>query len=312
MQEESFKKLSGRWIPEEDRVFIGHLNRFNIQMRSWAKKSCIPDLSSLKPDKYSELLGTLSKMVLLNNNQLPNGISMNKAPHLFLTALVAHDLYRSVICKPFLFEEGFADDGTKLCHKKVLEQVYRSIQSCRSLNPYINNLLIEKREAHIWRSQTLRLLRPPMGNIGEPVEKALCERTNEQIASAALLQAKNFLSGPARHIIQTDLNLECGLEERLIHIYKEAADIAYKLWTQRITIKCSTLQDLPIFDPENVCLELHSSVHVEEHKDQLLGRPIEVVIYPLLQAYGNADAENYDAGRVLTPAMVWLDSRKEG
>jgi hypothetical protein len=170
----------------------------------------------------------------------------------------------------------------------------------------------DEKEAHIWRSQTLRLLQPPVRG-DRPLEDALRNKTDCQIASAALLQAKSFLSGPARHIIQNKVNFESALGQQLVSIYQEAANTSYKLWIQRATFKCTTLPDLPpLFNAENECLKPHSLVHPDDHEDRLLGRPITVVVQPLLQAYGYNDAECYDDASVLAPAVVWFDSKKEG
>jgi hypothetical protein len=47
------------------------------------------------------------------------------------------------------------------------------------------------------------------------------DNTNCQRASAALLQVKIFLSGPARHLIRIESGLESELGKQLIHIYQE-------------------------------------------------------------------------------------------
>jgi hypothetical protein len=60
-------------------------------MKSWAKTTCIPGISSLQRVTNPQLVETLSTVVLLDNNKLPNGLPMHKAPRLFLNALVAHD-----------------------------------------------------------------------------------------------------------------------------------------------------------------------------------------------------------------------------
>jgi hypothetical protein len=173
-------------------------------------------------------------------------------------------------------------------------------------------LVGDEREAHIWRSQTLRLLRPPLRNDSGPIQDALRNRTNCQITTAVNFRVNSFLHGPARRIIRKEFDLDSKLGKQLIRIYQEAAEISYRLWTQRITLKCSTLQDLSVFDAENVSLAPHPLVHPDDHEDQLLGRPITVVVHPLLQAYGTVEADHYNIGRVLTPAIVWFDSKREG
>jgi len=76
--------------------------------------------------------------------------------------------------------------------------------------------------------------------------------------------------------------------------------------------RLETLRHLhqPTFDPESKDLIPHSSVKFDQFEDQLEGRPITLIVHPLLQLYGTNDAKNYDQGSVWAPAEVWLDSRK--
>ena len=67
--------------------------------------------------------------------------------------------------------------------------------------------------------------------------------------------------------------------------------------------------DRPIFDVENPHLVPHPLVHPENHEDQLKGRPIAVIVHPLLQVYGTDEAKDYGEGRLWVPAEVWLDSK---
>lgn len=118
------------------------LVRLYTQMKTWAKKACTSDTSCLQ---NHQLVEALSAVVRLDNNELPNGLPTDRVTHLFLHALVAHHLYTSVICNPFLFEESFEDNGIEPSRERVLQQVYKSMQSCKSCGPYINTLLITSR-----------------------------------------------------------------------------------------------------------------------------------------------------------------------
>ena len=165
-------------------------------------------------------------------------------------------------------------------------------------------------EAHIWRSQTLRLLLPPLRNDTTSQEKGLHRWTSELISKVANLQAAHFLEGPARHLIRDEAKANSG--SKLQSIYQTAANISYMMWTRRATMKCYTLKHLgPLaFNPESKDLIPHSSVKFDQFEDLLEGRPISLIVHPLLQLYGTNDAKDYDRGSVWAPAEVWLDSRK--
>jgi hypothetical protein len=134
--------------------------------------------------------------------------------------------------------------------------------------------------------------------------------TSGLISKVANLQATHFLEGPARHLIRDEAKANSG--SKLHRIYHMAANISYMMWTRRTTMKCYTLKHLgqPAFDPESKDLIPHSSVKYDKFKNQLKGKPISLIIHPLLRLFGTNDAEDYDRGSVWAPAEVWLDSRK--
>jgi hypothetical protein len=161
----------------------------------------------------------------------------------------------------------------------------------------------------MWRSQTLRLLLPLLRNDSREGEKALRSWTEGPIAKVSNRHTSDFLASPAQRLI--DNKAIANTAKKLKPIYQEAASISYMLWTRRTTMKCVTLQEMdrPIFDVENAYLVLHPLVHPENHKDELKGRPITLIVHPLLQVYGTDEARDYDEGRVWIPAEVWLDSK---
>jgi hypothetical protein len=102
--------------------------------------------------------------------------------------------------------------------------------------------------------------------------------------------------------------------EKLKVIYREAAALSYRLWTQRTTLKCITLKDLQelrklTFDADNEYLKSHSLVRHEDHEDQLKGKPITLIVHPLLMVFGTDEGKEYDSGRIWASGEVWLDSK---
>jgi len=96
-QEESFKQMeSARWLPSEESKVVGDLDRIRRDMRAWAKGTSIKDMSRLQEFdgvEYAALLKDLSYVALLENNQLPQGLSTPKSPSLLLNSLLAHDIF---------------------------------------------------------------------------------------------------------------------------------------------------------------------------------------------------------------------------
>jgi len=155
----------------------------------------------------------------------------------------------------------------------------------------------------------MRLLLPQLGNNATKGEENLHESNKANIAKAAEQQASIFLTGPARHLIDTDTKIDYNKKVR--GIYQEAATLSYRLWTCRTALKFSSLHELKnsTFNIENPRLLPHTLVKYDDHEDKLKGRPITVIVHPLLEVYGTDEAENYENARVWMAAEVWLDSK---
>ena len=170
-------------------------------------------------------------------------------------------------------------------------------------------ILANQQDAHIWRSQMLRLLLPPLRPNSNDGEKELHSWTKKMIAKVSEQQASSFMGSSARFLISNDAKPNSF--KKLKAIYHEAATLSYQLWTRRTITKCYTLHemDYPTFDIDNPHLEPHTSVRYDEHDDLLKDKPITLIVHPLLQFYGTDEATDYDKGTLWVPAEVWLDSR---
>ncbi|TGO71948.1 hypothetical protein BELL_0509g00070 [Botrytis elliptica] len=301
-QEASFNQMTtSRWMPVEDSKVIGDLDRLKRDMRNWAKKVSVNDLNalvrSLGQRETAALTEALTHVVVFENGGLPQGLSAKKSPSLLLTALLTHHVYKTLFKSPFFFISGNIVDGRFVLseYRMGLEFVYRA-------GRYSN-----EEDAHIWRSDFLRLQLPPMAAETSEQGKNLHRITETQIAEVANRQASDFLEGAAQYLIGNE-----GREiiaDKLRVIYREAASVSYMLWTRRTTLQILTLKDInPKFHPEVKHLVPHSSVDYENHEDQLRGRAISIIVHPLLLVCGTDDAKDYDHSRVWAPAEVWLDS----
>ncbi|KFZ02939.1 hypothetical protein V502_11373 [Pseudogymnoascus sp. VKM F-4520 (FW-2644)] len=299
-QEEKFKEM-GPWIPIEGSKVIGDLDRLKRDMRSFGKGMSTNDLSvfqRLEKSSHEALMNDLAEVCVLRSDSLPEGLTSSKSPGLLLNALLAHHVYTVLFKDPFFFLNNGLGDVPKTGLDSLLNEIYSRTQQAN------------QEEAHIWRSQTLRLLLPPLRNNTSSQEKGVHLWTSELISNAANLHATRFLEGPAQYLIRDEAKANCS--SKLRSIYHTAANISYMMWTRRTTMKCFTLKHLGqrAFNPESKDLIPHSSVKYDQFEDQLEGRPISLIIHPLLQLFGTNDAKDYDRGSVWAPAEVWLDSRK--
>lgn len=302
-QEASFRQMeSARWLPVDETNVMSNLDKLKRDMRSWAKTTSIKEISMLQNLQEAEsaaLRRYLSNVVVFENGQLPKGISTGaKSPTLLLNALLADHVYMSFFRSPFFFVEGtFEDFPSNGLPGGILEEIY---EWAKSANP---------QDAHIWRSQTLRLLMPPLRNNISEGERKLHHKIEEALARVAQQRATVFLTGPASFLIEK--NTKSDVTPKLQNIYNEAVKQSYMLWTRRTEMKCSTLRDIeqPGFDVESPFFDPDNLMRPEDHADQLKDRPITVLVHPLLEVAGTDEAIDYDQKRVWAKGVVWLDGK---
>ena len=136
LQEESFKQMeSGRWLPSEGSTVVRDLDRIKREMKSWAKGTSIKDRSpfhTLDVMNVATLIKDLSYVVLLDNNQLPQGLSTPKSSSLLLNALLAHDVYTTIFRNPFFFlNDGLGHDLPRAGPESTLNEIYQLAQAGR-------------------------------------------------------------------------------------------------------------------------------------------------------------------------------------
>ncbi|PVH80367.1 hypothetical protein DL98DRAFT_418771 [Cadophora sp. DSE1049] len=308
-QEASFKQMeSSRWIPSEEGKVIGDLNRIKRDMKTWTKNTAIKDMAVVKALETSDmeaLMDSLANVVALDNRKLPEGLTTHKSPSIVLNALLAHDIYTSFFCNPFFFIQGELEhDSINSSGGNDLNEIYEMSQECKFGHTFVS----KKEEAHIWRSQTLRLLLPDIGTGCSDGEKTLHTWTKSKISTIASHRASRFLASPARHLLVISTDAKTNHIAKLNSIYQEAATTSCGLWMRRTAMRCTTLRDMesPVFDVDDPRMAPHSLIHPDEDEEKLKGRQIKVLVHPLLEVLGTDEARYYDEARVWVPAEVWF------
>jgi hypothetical protein len=284
-------------------------------MRFWAKTAAVKNIAAIQDveeEQHACLIASLSLVTVVENNQLPRGLSTPKGPSLFLNALLAHDVYTSFFRSPFFFLNDDLEYGpTGAGLDDSLNKIYGFALDCKweaSCDiDYLLNYSANVEDAHIWRSQTLRLLFPQLRAGNTDGEKGLHQWTKGMIAQVAELHASRFAASSVRYLI--DINT--ANIKKLNSIYQEAASLSYILWTRKTAMRLITLSDLgsPTFDVDDSRFKAHTMVHPDDYDDKLKGRQITLIIQPLLQVYGTDEGRDYDNARVWVPAEVWFDTK---
>ncbi|KAH8587067.1 hypothetical protein B0O99DRAFT_527398 [Bisporella sp. PMI_857] len=302
-QEASFSLMeSARWLPTDEGKVMGDLDRLKRDMRAWAKATSVQGSSLtqlLKDGETTALMKDLANVARVENGQLPEGLSaVAKCPMLLLNALLAHNVYTSLFRSPFFFLSSGGNASSRIKPETLLEDIYEGAKAAN------------QEETHIWRSQTLRLLLPPVRKDASDAEQQLRHMTESSINRSAEQQALDFLAGPASYLIESKGNEEST--SKLKKIYSRAAGLSYMLWTRRTEMRCFTLHEIGnlAFNAESPYFDPDSLVKYDDHEDHLKGRMVTLIVHPLLQVYGTDEAKDYDQERVWAKGVVWLSSKK--
>jgi hypothetical protein len=158
----------------------------------------------------------------------------------------------------------------------------------------------------------IRLFNPPSpsGNADTDANKNLAsDKMLDRIHRCSSGLAAAFRAGPARYFIEENIPLQEKDErhEVLEDIFRQACQIASRLWTQRTYLKCKHFSNLSRrpFSVRSQIMKPHSSHRLDGSDDHHLDNTlVGVVIYPAVLAFGNHDAENFDTARVWAKALV--------
>jgi hypothetical protein len=162
---------------------------------------------------------------------------------------------------------------------------------------------VDETEAHIWRSQMLRLLSVP------PVDSATDSLLSYKIREVSTGLAVEFLKGPIRLLLrQTQDNADHGKrDQELQRLYHGAGELSLSLWTQRTWMRRYHLSELADFRTDHSMVTAHRLHHLDEDDHRLNGKKILAVIQPAIVAFGNEDAEHYNNGKIWAKAVVIVD-----
>jgi hypothetical protein len=134
-QEAWFKhRDKARWPAEAEGDITHKLDTLKRSMRSWARDISVTDLSklsSLMATEYSALMQELAQVVLVENNELPPGLSTAaRSPMLLLNALLAHTVYLSYFQSPFFSFKDIDTDHSDIATQDKLESIYQQAKEC--------------------------------------------------------------------------------------------------------------------------------------------------------------------------------------
>lgn len=315
----SVKRAS--WVPKDDGAVRNEFSKLEEKLKAWAKKNAVPDINALRPlsnEEKVEITDYLERYIFqLNFDALLNKMSpplMKRFPVLITHSMLAKYIFEEIFDNPF-FALQHLDTNSKAVRGNAMFGLYKAMINGQQQHAYhisemqgkTNLVIVLPSDAHIWRSQMLRLLSTaPDSPSGMPL---LSAQVFEKFSTK---MAKNFLAGPIRPLLKANEAPEqqrnCLLQD-LCHIFYTAAKLSTSLWCQRTNIDCrrTTLRKMKLFYHKNPLSTAHRLHHLDEDDDKFDGKAILAIIQPAVVAYGNEDAENYGKGKVWSPAIVLVD-----
>ncbi|EFR01013.1 hypothetical protein MGYG_04015 [Nannizzia gypsea CBS 118893] len=295
----SIKRAS--WVPSEDGAVRNEFSKLEENLKSWAKYYAVPDINYLEAlsneekveitdflkehisrPNFDALLGTLSPLL------------KKRFPLLITHAMLATYIFKIVFHNPF-FALEYLNTSSNAVPKAAMFELYNAM------------IKVLPSEAHIWRSQMLRLL---LTTPASPSELPLLTPQALQMFSSTM--AEKFLRGPVRLLLKIDQSSaqqgNCMLQD-LCHVFSAAAELSLSLWCQRTTMGCRliTLSKPKQFSQKCQLMVAHRLHHLDEDDSRLDGKEVLAIIQPAVVAFGNENAENYDKGKVWSRAIVLVD-----
>ena len=121
--------------------------------------------------------------------------------------------------------------------------------------------------------------------------------------------AKQILSGPLQAFLKPlakGSHVTKRMEDLRALIYA-AGQLAFRLWSQRTFITCWDLHKLEIFSSGDGFMSAHRLHRLEEDDVKLDDGKIVILTHPLVLAWGDENAENYDQHKVWAKAVACVE-----
>ncbi|KAK1139713.1 hypothetical protein N8T08_000521 [Aspergillus melleus] len=274
--------LRKTWVTKSTPQVREDLSMLEQRMRSWAIKNSVTDISDLDHldgEEKNIILEELDGFCAESDwNTLIRAtpIVLHRMPALLAQAMLSKDVFATAFMNPFF---AFAEDSPSgLPTSRMLKAMYSTMLD----------------QAHVWRSQTLRVLSAPPSAQNE--ESMLAQRVREVTSELAV----EFLNGPVQALLRTP-RTEAELVKRnqeLYSVYHSAGALALSLWTQRAFMKFHNLHGLQRFRTGNPAMTAHPLQHLSEDDERLDGKRVLLVVQPAVVAYGDEEAQNYDMCKI--------------
>ncbi|KAK0654926.1 hypothetical protein B0T16DRAFT_314540 [Cercophora newfieldiana] len=295
-----FKSIDGdNWTSGDDSTVRADIEKLHSRMKSWAKVHALDamtEMGELGPEDLvdfimavSQVAGAVNDSALHTLESFKSPRANKKSPAILLQALLAHNLYRDIVGRPF-----FAID------QQVNGANWELFQTL---------LRINEKEAHAWRSKMLRVLNTPLAE--NEVGKAAIDAFANHRRTICYHYAHSLYSSPMKHLLKPTATREEAEEvfKSLELIVQSAGELSGRLWSRKTSLSTqglTELKDTP-FKAGSKMLKAHALHKLyDEEDDRCDGFAVRVVVHPAVLGYGSSDGDDYKTARVWMKAEVLL------
>ncbi|KAL4876441.1 hypothetical protein BJY04DRAFT_199972 [Aspergillus karnatakaensis] len=292
--------------PLEDREVRQRMSKLEDRLKAWVRRYTVEDIATLETLSNEDTLGSMMTRVIIEldgyclqedwselESRLPT--LRKKLPFILSQAFLAkHILGRIFSCPFFFFPQEPSEPHSP--SRSQLENLYENLQH------------IDPRGSHLWRSDLLFMLgkwEPGLSNQSESRIKLSFHELASRLAKLALHSPLQALLKPLSE--SKVLNRTTELQR----ITLDACELAFSLWTQRVFITCINFEseDLPVIQRLSPRIDYMTAHRLHHFDDDVDWKALNAVIltHPIIVAWGDENAENYDQYKVWSKAVVCVE-----
>ncbi|KAL0262746.1 hypothetical protein SLS55_001718 [Diplodia seriata] len=293
----SFKQAQTGWFVQEDAEIHHTISQLYKDVRMWAKAYGVKSLEAHRKlffDANKYLSQSISKVAFFNSW---DEFFTFKHPFLILAALV------SDILSTYIFEDYFwifRNPGDPKDHGERADALRDTFSQLRK-----NNAV----DAHTWRALLFRTVFPEPENSkltiwGEfPMDSyaKLVDHFTGYISHGA---ASAFLREMGQDEKQKcDLELQYLIHRAIVLFSRLKIQRADYVWNEPFP---SLRTDFDVHSPKMAADRL---VRLDDEEDESCnGKKIKIVVSPAVQKFGDSNGENFENGRFINKAVVFLEA----
>ena len=321
-QIKSFREMGkDSWTPMEDRIVREKLTEIHKDIEDWVEENCVESfrdvvVEDLTEEEEENLMNFLQRFTYIEEEkdslsyQLSRWEARSMDPVLIQTAIITHMMYIFIFRNPFMALDGLVDLEQAESVSSSMTVTYQMLSSCKHLLFFLWSpsqlmiCLVNRKQAHRWRSQLMRILFPKPISGGkfdglEPVD----ENVTNHLRWKCEMAVRELENSPYVAFLKKEWSDE--YREQMVEFWFQATEIFTQLQTQlpRASWPDVTQNQYAGLGFNEQYAEAHRS---QAFGDDYRGKRIEVIISPFVSLWGNEDGEQYDKERVVSKAVVLI------